>query len=163
MSDAKMQSVEALDHLHKFIKPGTTIYTVLRHVSRSGMSRNIDLYLIHQGEPMWISAYVGKAIGRPQSRKNWERSQGLTVGGCGMDMGFELVYSLGRAMFPTGFPAVSVTRCTKCLDRPGYDGLGRTCKGCNGTGDVTEPRRGRNGDMSGWDNDGGYALNHKWL
>ena len=22
--------------------------------------------------------------------------------------------------------------CPKCQDRPGYDGLGRTCKGCNG-------------------------------
>ena len=27
--------------------------------------------------------------------------------------------------------------CNKCQDRPGYDGLGRTCKGCNGTGIVT--------------------------
>ena len=23
--------------------------------------------------------------------------------------------------------------------------------------------RGRNGDKSGWDDDGGYALNHRWL
>lgn len=25
-------------------------------------------------------------------------------------------------------------RCTKCQDRPGHDGLGRTCKHCGGTG-----------------------------
>lgn len=29
-------------------------------------------------------------------------------------------------------------RCTKCQDRPGYDGLGRTCRYCNG-GWITRP------------------------
>lgn len=139
MRDAKQQSVEAIEHLRKVLKPGDTVYTVLRHVSRSGMSRNIDLYYISAGganddyrtpEPVWISSYVGKAIGRPQSRKNWEKSQGLTVSGCGMDMGFSLVYDLSRVLFPTGFAVTG---------------------------------RGRNGDTSGWDNDGGYALRHKWL
>lgn len=154
---------EAILHLRDVLKPRDTVYTVLRHVSRSGMSRNIDLYYVRDGAPVWISAYVGHAIGSPQSRKNWERSQGLTVGGCGMDMGFHIVYSLGRVLFRKGFPTVKITRCQKCLDVPGKDGLGRVCKGCNGTGDVTEPVRGRNGDMSGWDNDGGYALQHKWL
>jgi len=32
-------------------------------------------------------------------------------------------------------------RCTKCLDVPGKDGLGRPCKGCAGTGFLTEARR----------------------
>lgn len=126
----ELQEAEAILHLREVLKPGDTVYTVLRHVSRSGMSRNIDLYYIADNRPVWISAYVGHAIGSPQSRKNWERSQGLTVGGCGMDMGFHLVYSLGRVLFRDGFKV-------------------------NG--------RGRNGDISGHDKDGGYALEHRWL
>jgi len=96
----EIQVAEAILHLREVLKPGDTVYTVLRHVSRSGMSRNIDLYYMADGEPQWISGYVGHAIGSPQSRKNWERSQGLTVGGCGMDMGFHIVNSLSYVIFP---------------------------------------------------------------
>lgn len=91
---------ESILHLREVLKPGDTVYTVLRHVSRSGMSRNIDVYYMADGQPQWISAYVGHAIDSPQSRKNWERSQGLTVGGCGMDMGFHIVNNLSYAIFP---------------------------------------------------------------
>lgn len=129
--DSKLwHEAEAIIHLSSLLAPNDTVYTVLRHVSRSGMSRNIDLYMMRDGQPEWITAYVGHALGTPQSRKNWEKSQGLTVGGCGMDMGFSLVYNLGRVLFPKGFAVTG---------------------------------RGRNGDTSGHDNDGGYALNHKWL
>ena len=35
---------------------------------------------------------------------------GLRLGGCGMDMGFQAVYSLGRAMWPNGTPKPHGTR-----------------------------------------------------
>jgi hypothetical protein len=71
--DSKLwHEAESIVHLRTILKPGDTVYTVLRHVSRSGMSRNVDLYVIEDGNPMWVSAYVGHAIGTPQSRKNWE-------------------------------------------------------------------------------------------
>lgn len=129
-TNKEMAEAEAIVHLREVLKPGDTVYTVLRHVSRSGMSRNIDLYYIKDNKPVWISAYVGCAIGSPQSKRNWERSQGLTVGGCGMDMGFHLVYSLGRVLYRDGFEVEG---------------------------------RGRNGDTSGHDKDGGYALEHRWI
>jgi len=34
------------------------------------------------------------------------------------------------------FLAIKHPRCPKCLDRPGKDGLGRTCKNCSGTGSL---------------------------
>jgi len=104
------RKAEAILHLRDVLRPGDTVYTVLRHVSRSGMSRNIDLYYMADGHPQWISAYVGHAIGSPQSMKNWQRSQGLTVGGCGMDMGFHIVNSLSYVIFPT----------YKCLGKDGH-------------------------------------------
>ena len=132
---AEAERLEAVEELRKMLRPGMTVYTVLRHVSRTGMSRGIDCYIIRKGEPVWITGYVGKAIGLPQSRKDWEQQNGLRVSGCGMDMGFDVVYNLSRALFPKGFiPAKA----------------GKT--------------RGRNGtDAKALDTDGGYALNHKWM
>lgn len=89
---------------------------------------------------MWISAYVGHAIGSPQSYRNWEKSLGLTVGGCGMDMGFHLVYNLSRVLFPSGFECIG--------------------KGCpsndHSNGD-------RNYEPHRHTGDGGYAIKHRWL
>ena len=38
------RELETVNALRTFLKPGDEILTVLRHVSRSGMSRSIDLY-----------------------------------------------------------------------------------------------------------------------
>lgn len=177
--DSKLwHEAQAILHLRDVLKPGDTVYTVLRHVSRSGMSRNIDLYYMRDDAPQWISAYVGHAIGSPQSRKNWERSQGLTVGGCGMDMGFHLVYNLGRVLFRDGFGEA----CRKCHRRASTKAeaeiLASTdirknastnlpyaamCMQATSSDNFHHEFRGRNGDRSGWDSDGGYALRHQWL
>lgn len=109
---AELQTAEAILHLREVLKPGDTVFTVLRSVSRSGMSRNIDLYYMAYNQPVWISAYVGHAIGSPQSYRNWQKSQGLTVGGCGMDMGYHLVESLSYSIYPT----------YKCLGKRGEHG-----------------------------------------
>ena len=159
---------EAIQKLREWIKPGDTVYTICDSLSRSGMSRQIRVVLMKpsgkdgNGQPVdlhpnWL---VGKALGlRHGKTRSGSPADGLIVGGCGMDMGFHVVYNLGRVLFPDGFPVVE--RCDKCQDRPGLDGLGRPCKTCKGTGQ--KPARGRNGDMSGWDKDGGYALKQRWL
>ena len=97
----EMQEAESILHLREVLKPGDTVYTVIRHVSRSGMSRGIDCYYMSGNTPIWITGYVGHAIGSPQSRKDWEQSNGLRVSGCGMDMGFHVVNSLSYVIFPT--------------------------------------------------------------
>ncbi len=151
----KAEQQEAIAKLRKLLKPGDTVYTVLRHVSKSGMRRRIDLYLLKDGEPFFLTGYAAKAMDY-----RWDdRGGGIITDGCGMDMGFSLVYNLGRYLYPEGFAVTD--DCDHCQDKPGYDGLGRQCKKCKGTGQM--PARGRNGDMSGHDTDGGYALNHRWL
>lgn len=106
------REAEAILHLRSILKPSDTVYTVLRHVSRSGMSRGIDCYVMSKdgGEPAWITAYVGHAIGTPQSMEDWRKSRGLKVGGCGMDMGFHVVNSLSMVIFPE----------YKCLGKDGH-------------------------------------------
>jgi len=76
-----------------------TIYTVLRHVSSSGMLRVIDIYAMRQGDMVWLTPIVETLTGYKRDKKR----DGLRVGGCGMDMGFKVVYDFSWAVFPTGF------------------------------------------------------------
>jgi hypothetical protein len=126
---SKKERDEAIARLHEWLKPGDTIYTILRHVSRSGMTRTIDVVQIRPDGGMRALAYnVAIAVGYPLDSNR----EGLRVQGCGSDMGFEVVYNLGRALFPEGFK-------------------------------LAKDQHGRNGDKSGFDNDGGYALKQIWL
>ena len=100
----KAEQERAIAELHKHLKPGDTVYTVLDHVSRSGMSRNIRVLIPYTREDGSIdhlhpNYLVAQAIGERQAK----RGDGIVMGGCGMDMGFQLVYLLSSYMFPDGF------------------------------------------------------------
>jgi hypothetical protein len=103
------ERAEAIARLRETLKPGDTLYTVLRHVSRSGMYRAIDVYYLANGDTnkdgtlrppvkMWLSRLIARATGIRFD----ENREAIGIGGCGMDMGFEIVYTLGRAMWPDG-------------------------------------------------------------
>lgn len=129
MTKAKTGQAEAVERLRAILVPGVTVYTILRHVSRSGMQRTISLRLARPDGGFYdLDHNAALAIG---ARLDRDRG-GIKMGGCGMDMGFELVYQLGRVMFPDGFK-------------------------------LAEGQHGRNGDKSGFDNDGGYAFRQVWL
>lgn len=129
ISDAHKQ--ECRDRLMFIIKPGDTIFCILRHVSRSGMQREISLFTSDMRDiDHLVSPLLGNRIGK---------HNGLIVGGCGMDMGFSLVYSLGHALFPDGFDCIG----EKC---PASDHS-------NGDRDYTPHRH----------TSGGYALRHRWI
>lgn len=136
-SDADKQ--EAIARLHDILMPGDNVYTFMRHVSRSGMQREISCAafdrrvlddddddrftnnVVH-GAIITIDYEVSTALG-------WRvgKHGGIVVGGTGMDMGFHLVYELGRVLWPDGTP---------------------------------EPHGKRNGQP---DSEGGYALRRMWL
>ena len=84
----------------ELIQPGVTVYTLIRHVSASGMSRVIDLFVIQEAKDgsgpylrrfSWSAAIVG---GSTYDRKH----EGVKVWGYGMDMAFCLVSSLCDAI-----------------------------------------------------------------
>lgn len=93
MKRPEMQK-EAIAELLEILKPGDTVYTLLRHVSKSGMMRRIDLYIIRDNEPRRISYLVADALGYKIGEK-----QGIVVSGCGMDMGYHLVNNLLQVLF----------------------------------------------------------------
>jgi hypothetical protein len=79
---------------------GETVYGIVRHVSASGMSRVIDFYVMRDNKPCRIS-HIIRDLCHLRFHKHYD---GLVVHGCGMDMVFDTVYSLGRALYPRGFP-----------------------------------------------------------
>lgn len=86
--------------LLEWLKPGDTVHTILRHVSSSGMSRRISVIANLPDGPLDISGFVARLL---DMRRN-EKDGALVVGGCGMDMGFHVVYNLGHALWPQGTP-----------------------------------------------------------
>lgn len=86
------ERADAIAHLRRLCRPGTRVYTTVRHVARSGMSRRIAVFVVVAGEIRDVSYRVATAIG-------WQfRGEAVVVNGCGMDMGFHLAHSLSYAL-----------------------------------------------------------------
>ena len=94
MTSNKQEKTEAIETLNKWLAVGDTVYTILRHRSSSGMTRWLDLYVIKDGRPLRLTYSACKALGYPYDRKH----DSLKVTGCGMDMGFHVVYSLAYVL-----------------------------------------------------------------
>lgn len=99
---------EALAELREILTPGTTVRTILRHVSGSGMTRWISPVIVTAGGDIRDLSYLVRPV---LGVKISERHSGVKVGGAGMDMGFSLVYSLSRALFPDGHPCLGERAC----------------------------------------------------
>lgn len=117
---------------HWRVKPGDEINIVCRHVSSSGMSRWLDFFLVRKNKLIYITQHVAKITDSRTSKVD----RALVVGGCGMDMGFSVVYHLSSKLFPNGFYI-------------GKDNYPR-----NNSDEIRS---------SGIDPDGGYALKHVWM
>lgn len=130
-----MVNEEVRKELLKKLKPGQMVYTILRHCSASGMSREISVMAlcpttIYKGDKTYkvIRPHIlDGLIVRLDNGWKIGTHGGIKVGGCGMDMGFHLVYCLGLALWPKG---------------------------------TKKPHGTRNGEP---DRDGGYALKQQWL
>lgn len=140
MKVTKQEATDARAMLLKFLKPGDTVYTVLRHVSRSGMLRIVSLYAIVDGAPQWLDGWASRLTGIALDRQR----EGLRMGGCGTDMGFEAVYNLSWALWPDGVPCIG----DKCLSNDHSNGMTRTP-------DMPTERYTHK--------DSGYALNQRWM
>jgi hypothetical protein len=99
-----MNDKEAAIYLHKLLKPGDTVYTVLRNVAKSGMSRTLSVFVLgywpgtRKVRILDVTRAVAKVAGFSIVKNQFE----LRVHGCGMDAGFEVVYNLGHALWAKG-------------------------------------------------------------
>ena len=87
------EAVELL--LDLYIMKGDTLYTVLEHVSRSGMMRRIHVYVIKNDVPLWINHRIGD-LGLYKRHKG---TGALIVRGCGFDVGHDVVCNVSRKLF----------------------------------------------------------------
>jgi hypothetical protein len=133
----------AIEQLREWLPPGSTVQTILRHVSRSGMVRDISAIATVDGEPFDITYWVSRAL-----IARIADGGGIRRGGCGMDMGFDLVYSLSRTLYRDGFYCIG-----ESTDRD------RTCP----SNDHFNDRGVRNYSHFRHHSDGGYALRQRWL
>lgn len=149
---------EARATLREMFPPGSTVHTVLRHVSRSGMSRSISV--LHSDDRGNISD-VSWAVARATGNKFDRDRGGVKVGGCGMGMGFAVVYDLSWSLYRDGFGCIG----DKCPSDDHSNGdRDHTPHGHRGTRyDATACFNGDKSSLEHWHSKGGYALRHCWV
>lgn len=136
-------AVESLAELRELLSAGDTVSLIMRQVSSSGTSRrmsarvgadlvSIDHHIVRLG--------IGGARW-PRCDSYGYRPDGFSVPGAGMDMGFQVVYSLARTLWPEGHPCTGDPRCP-------------SNEHTNGDRNYVAGRVHR---------DGGYGLKHRWL
>ena len=163
---------EYLHKLHDLLKPGDRIHMVLRHRSASGMYRAIDFYLFEceKGEvtKSWLSYWIASA----GVADRWDdKREAVGVTGVGMDMGFHVVYTLSRMLYPNGFRCIG----KDCPSNDHANGMPRphpfptTYAGndVNESGPCPVYRCGLPASdhptKATTHRDGGYALRYEWL
>ena len=91
----KEEAIQELSNILKDI-PTDTIYTVIRHVSASGMQREISVKMIDAGRIIHLDYLVSTATGKKLGKHG-----GIVMKGCGMDMGFALVDGINHMFSPS--------------------------------------------------------------
>lgn len=97
---AERDMQDALEKLRALLPKGTAVYTILRHVSASGMTRDISVVIPRDGGSILTLDFL---IERAGLGKRGPKGKGIRVTGAGMDMGFHVVYHLGRALYRDGY------------------------------------------------------------
>jgi len=82
----------AVKQLRSMLNSGATVYTIVTHVSSSGMSRRIKLICRNGSRVVNISYWAAAVLGW----KLHADTNAVVVRGCGMDMGFHTVDALSQ-------------------------------------------------------------------
>tara|TARA_Y100001938_G_C7761811_1_gene268944 strand:- start:52 stop:360 length:309 start_codon:yes stop_codon:yes gene_type:complete len=95
-----MDKKDIKKQLKKLFPKGSTAFTLVTKVAPSGMSRHILVTGSgRKGHVQNVSWYIAEFLDykyKPDTRS-------VFVGGCGMDMGFHLVYTLSSVLYDDGY------------------------------------------------------------
>jgi len=92
---------EIIRRLKQVFPVGSTAYTSLVDVTKSGMTRWIKVIKIEEDRPFYYSYPINTLLDCKQETRNG--SQCVKVGGCGMDMGFHLIYTISSILHDDGY------------------------------------------------------------
>ena len=104
---AQKPTKDEIDRLKVWIESNNmTVFTIVRSVAKSGMSREISVVipLVNDGHVRQFvhpSYTIAALLGRSYSEKNGHNA--VVCRGCGMDMGFDLVYNLSSVLYGDGY------------------------------------------------------------
>lgn len=133
--------------------PGMTFYTSLNHVSASGMSRWISVYVAKDDDIVDVTQTLIDMFPTVfKTRGTLHR--GIYVSGCGMDKGFHLIYTFGCLLFADGYPCNGVPTWNPDTHAPNRN----PCRSNDHVNNPTMPY-----SEGTWHRDGGYAFGHRWL
>lgn len=85
-------------YLKKTLTENDEILYQVTHVAKSGMSRHIKFYVIKNNELLGLTYSICNAL----DYKYKHNTNSLFIRGCGMDMGFHVIYNLSRDLFNDG-------------------------------------------------------------
>ena len=94
MSKIPQKHFEAYEYFKHNLKLNDTIYCIIKHVSKSGMTRHISFFDIRNNQPSFITSRISDFLGYRMNKHH----DALMVGGCGMDMAFSVVNNLQETM-----------------------------------------------------------------
>ena len=77
----------------------TTIWALCRHVSSGGATRVLSFFVVKDNTIICIDWFLQEFLGY----KSHKKFDGVVIKGCGMDMGFHVVYSLSRKLYDDGY------------------------------------------------------------
>ena len=89
----ELYRAQCIEKVRAMLENVDTVYVIVRHVIASGMSRDIDLYIIADNRPVYLTGYASTILDYPMAK-----SRGMKVGGGGMDMVFHCVSGLAYAI-----------------------------------------------------------------
>ncbi len=179
----------AIEQLRGWIKPGDTVYTVLDHVSSSGMTRHIRVVVPmvdgKNGNSRVDFIHPNYSVAKATGHKQAKRGDGVVIGGCGMDMGFALICDLSHVLYGEGYQCLGEGKCPSAYHSNHHntvhcpagcwhnrelghyvvtdasdDNVHYRCLRCDGKGRVPNPEGPQRFDLIHKD---GYALKHRWL
>lgn len=119
---------ESLATMREVLKPGDTVFTIVRSVASSGMSRTISpiIFLDNDvNQARYYTYHIGRILGLTQV--NAMGNDALRIGGCGMDMCAHLVDCLSYELFPNGFDCLG----ENCPASAHHNSRGQNCPVCN--------------------------------
>jgi len=91
-----------MDYNEKLLKEwfpnGSVAHTTVVHVARSNLSRHIKVFAIDGKRILNVSGYVAEYLDYRFTKKD-----AVFVSGCGMDMGFHLIYTLSQKLYGDGY------------------------------------------------------------
>ena len=86
---------EAIAKLKKYILPDSEIVVVMHSVSQSGMQRKLSAYVVGENKRLVrLNGYISQA-----GIFKLDKNQKIISNGCGMDMLFDLSYSVKYELF----------------------------------------------------------------